>query len=184
MPFPPTPGATMKNLLCLAAVAAVAAPASALAASTPSDANKTNAAKVCKLMKSTAGTTAFTAMIASQNPGTKVTAKNAYGKCVSAAAKKDAAQEKAAKTNANSECKAMTKEQLAAAGFGTKPNAFGKCVSSKAKADKADADEAEVAQARTTANAAKQCKAEKATGRAFGKCVSAKAQAQNDSAQS
>lgn len=170
----------MKKLLCLAAVAVVASPASALAAPTPSAANTTNAAKVCKLVKSTAGATAFTALIASQNPGTKVTANNAYGKCVSAAAKKDAAQEKTAKTNANSACKAMSKEQLAAAGFGDKPNAFGKCVSAKAKATKADADKVEVAKARTTANAAKECKKEGVKGRAFGKCVSAKAQAQND----
>jgi hypothetical protein len=74
----------------------------------------------------------------------------------------------------------MTKEQLQTAGFGDKPNAYGKCVSAKAKSDKADADKTEVAQARTTANAAKQCKAKGLKGKAFGKCVSTTAKAQND----
>ncbi len=170
----------MRKLLCIAAVAAVAVPASALAEA-PSSAHPTNAAKVCKAMKTAAATPeAFTALIALQNPGTKVTAKNAYGKCVSAATKNDAAQEKTARSSARSACKAMTKEQLMAAGFGDKPNAFGKCVSSKAKANKAEGDEAEIAKARKTANAAKRCKAKGLTGRAFGKCVSETAKAQND----
>lgn len=162
----------MKKLLCLAAVAAVGLPASALAAGPPSHATD-NPAKVCKAKRTAAGdSAAFTALIVSENPGAKVTARNAYGKCVSAAARKDAEQRKTAKTNAAKQCKAE----------GLKGRAFGTCVSTKAKAKKAAADQAELAKARARGNAAKQCKAETPAlkGRAFGQCVSTKAKAQND----
>ena len=108
------------------------------------------------------------------------TKKNAYGKCVSQTAKKnaaeDAAQAKEAKTNAAKECKAE----------GLKGREYGKCVSTKAKAEKAAADKEDEAQEDDRINAAKSCKtAKKDTAafaakwgtkkNAFGKCVSATA---------
>lgn len=170
---------SLTKLATGAAMAAMALPTAAVAQTAPApDAeNKTNAAQTCKLMRGTgdASRSAFVALIASQNPGTKVTASNAFGKCVSAAAKKDARQEKTAKSNAAKDCKAQTPAP--------KGRAFGKCVSTKAKAKKAAADKAENEQARETLNAAKFCKAIKPVapkGRAFGKCVSERAKAQND----
>lgn len=153
-----------------------------VAIATAEDAPKTtsNAAQVCKAERTAAGSAeAFRMLIAERNKGTKVTASNAFGKCVSGARKKDAAQTKTAKSSANAECKAMSQEQLAAQ-YGKKRNAFGKCVSDKASSKKAAADAAEVTQARKVGNAAKQCKAKGLKGRKFGACVSSTAKAQND----
>jgi hypothetical protein len=112
------------------------------------------------------------------------TKKNAHGKCVSSTAKKtareDAAQEKAAKTNAAKECKAVKEQQGAA------KNAYGKCVSAKAKEHKAAADKEDRAEQDDRISAAKTCKTAKADADAFatewgtkknayGKCVSATA---------
>ena len=165
----------MKKLLLAAALsAAVVAPSAALAQD-PAPSDFKNAAKYCKEFRDGAGKANFVAMF-----GTK---KNAYGKCVSQTAKKnaaeDAAQEKAAKEAAREECRAVKTE-------GSK-NAFGKCVSTKAKAKKAAADKEDEAQEDDRINAAQSCKAAKkadATAfgtkwgtkkNAFGKCVSATA---------
>ena len=161
----------MKKLLLAAALsAAVIAPAAASAAD-PNPADYKNAAKFCKEFRDGAGKANFVTMF-----GTK---KNAYGKCVSSTAKKDAAedatQEKQAKSEAVQECRAVKVE-------GSK-NAFGKCVSEKAKAKKAAADKEDKAEKTDRINAAKTCKTAKkddpdfakdfGTGKnAYGKCVS------------
>jgi hypothetical protein len=160
----------MKKLLLAAALsAAVIAPAAA-SAQDPAPADFKNAAKYCKEFKKASGAN-FATMF-----GTK---KNAYGKCVSQTAKKDAAEDakqaKQARSEAVEECRAVKTP-------GSK-NAFGKCVSEKAKAKKAAADKEDEAQEDDKTNAAKTCKAAKAnkeqfakdfgTARnAFGKCVS------------
>ena len=161
----------MKKLLLAAALSvAVIAPATA-SAQDPNPADFKNAAKFCKEFRDGAGKANFATLF-----GTK---KNAYGKCVSTTAKKnaaeDAAQEKAAKEAAREECRAVKTK-------GSK-NAFGKCVSEKAKAKKAAADLQEDAQEDDRINAAKSCKAAKKNDpnfatefgtkkNAFGKCVS------------
>jgi hypothetical protein len=159
----------MKKLLLAAALsAAVLAPSAALAQD-PAPSDFKNAAKYCKEFRDGAGKANFVTMF-----GTK---KNAYGKCVSQTAKKNAveddAQAKEAKTNAAKECKAE----------GLKGRAYGKCVATKAKAKKAAADKEDAAQEDDRINAAKSCKAAKADAakfaalygtrkNAFGKCVS------------
>ena len=160
----------MKKLLLAAAVSvAVVAPATAFAQE-PTPSESKNAAKYCKELRAEAGGANFVSMF-----GTK---KNAYGKCVSQTAKKDAAendaQAKAAKTNAAKECKAE----------GLKGREYGKCVSAKAKAKKAAADKEDEAQEDDRINAAQSCKAAKKENaeafstewggkkNAFGKCVS------------
>ena len=158
----------MKKLLLAAALStAIIAPA---AASAQDPATSKNAAKYCKELRDGAGKPNFVSMF-----GTK---KNAYGKCVSQTAKKnaaeDAAQAKEAKTNAAKECKAE----------GLKGREYGKCVSTKAKAKKAAADKEDKAEKKDRINAAQTCKAAKqdnadkfatdfgAKKNAFGKCVS------------
>jgi hypothetical protein len=164
----------MKKLMLAAALSvAVIAPATA-AAQDPSPADFKNAAKFCKEFRDGAGAANFKTMF-----GTK---KNAYGKCVSQTAKKDAAEDatqaKQARSQAVEECRAVKTP-------GSK-NAFGKCVSEKAKAKKAEADAEDEAQEDDKVNAAKSCKAAKTDAakfaadwgtkkNAFGKCVSATA---------
>jgi hypothetical protein len=162
----------MKKLLLAGALCVAAIAPATASAQDPNPADFKNAAKFCKEFRDGAGKANFAAMF-----GTR---KNAYGKCVSQTAKKDAAedaaQKKAAKEAAREECRAMKTK-------GSK-NAFGKCVSEKAKAKKADADAEDEAQEDDKVNAAKTCKAAKkgdaeqfATDfgtrkNAFGKCVS------------
>jgi hypothetical protein len=165
----------MKKLMLAAALSvAVIAPATA-AAQDPNPADFKNAAKFCKEFRDGSGKANFVTMF-----GTK---KNAYGKCVSQTAKKDAAEDatqaKQARSQAVEECRAVKTP-------GSK-NAFGKCVSEKAKAKKAEADAEDEAQEDDKVNAAQSCKADKkadATAfgaewgtkkNAFGKCVSATA---------
>ena len=160
----------MKKLLLAAALsAAVVAPAAAMAQD-PAPSDFKNAAKYCKEFRDGAGKANFVTMF-----GTK---KNAYGKCVSQTAKKnaaeDAAQAKEAKSNAAKECKAE----------GLKGREYGKCVSTKAKAKKAAADKEEAAKGKDRVNAARSCKQAKKDDadkfgedfgtkkNAFGKCVS------------
>lgn len=195
----------MKKYLALGAVLTAAAfPASAPAAA-PTDANESNAAKQCKTMRAGMTRAQFASTITALAKSTKVTERNAFGKCVSFFAKQDAEQEKTAKSSANAECKAQqakTDEEFAAQhsddgndanntfatfyGTGKGKNAFGKCVSSKAKQNKSEADAEDREKAKTVSNAAKECKkpgatAEFGTGKnAFGKCVSAKSKAKND----
>ena len=149
---------TTAALLC----GALALPATAGAAEEPSPANYKNAAKYCKALKAASGDANFKAMFGGGN--------NAYGKCVSKAAKRDAKQEDQAKTNASKQCKAeaaQNPEEFKAAhggktfaefyGTGKKgSNAHGKCVSQKAKANKAEADKQE----KEDVNSAKECRAE------------------------
>ncbi len=187
---------TTAALLC----GALALPATAGAAEEPSPANFKNAAKYCKALKKASGEANFRSMFGG--------GKNAYGKCVSKAAKRDAAQEKQAKTNASKECKA--EEAADPAAFRTKygtgkngANAHGKCVSQKAKQNKAEADKQE----NEDVNSAKACRAEqkqnpeefkaahggktfaefygtnKGNKNAFGKCVSSKSKAKNQDGQ-
>jgi hypothetical protein len=160
----------MKKLLLAAALStAIIAPA---AASAQDPATSKNAAKYCKELRSASGGANFVSMF-----GTK---KNAYGKCVSQTAKKDAAEDaaqaKQAKIDAREECRALKTP-------GSK-NAFGKCVSEKAKAKKAAADKEDKAEKKDRVNAAQTCKAAKkedavkfaadfgAKKKAYGKCVS------------
>ena len=183
----------MKKLLLACAVSAVAIAPATASAQSPSPSDFKNAAKYCKELRSASGSSSnFASMF-----GTK---KNAYGKCVSSTAKQqaneDAAQEKAARTNAAQQCRAERNDAGFAAAHGGKTfaqhygtgangkNAFGKCVSQKARENKAAADAEDEAQQDDRVNAAKTCKAAKrsdsakfaqdyGTGRnAFGKCVS------------
>jgi hypothetical protein len=180
----------MKKLSLAFAVCVTAVAPAAASAADPAPSDFKNAAKYCKALKAASGSS-FASMF-----GTK---KNAYGKCVSSTAKKnateDAAQEKAAKTNAAKECKAERADAGFAAAHGGKTfeqfygtgngkNAHGKCVSQKAKQHKADADNEDKAEAKDRVNAAKTCKAAKKSDpdkfaddygtrrNAFGKCVS------------
>jgi hypothetical protein len=184
----------MRKLLVTAALLSAAVAPAAASAADPAPSDFKNAAKYCKALKAASGAN-FASMF-----GTK---KNAYGKCVSSTAKKqanrDAEQEQAAKTNAAKECKAERADAGFAAAhdgktfeqfYGTNKNgknAYGKCVSSKAKQKKADADDKDAARQKDRVNAAKKCKAAKkddpnafaqmyGTHRnAFGKCVSSTA---------
>ena len=181
----------MRKLLVIAAVLAVAIVPAVASAADPSPSDFKNAAKYCKALKAASGSS-FASMF-----GTK---KNAYGKCVSSTAKKEAAkdekQEDTAKTNAAKECKAERDDAGFADAHGGKTfeqfygtnkngkNAYGKCVSTKAKQKKADADAKDKAKQKDLVNAAKQCKAAKkddpdafadaygSKRNAFGKCVS------------
>ena len=143
-------------LLC----GALVLPATA-GAEEPSQANFKNAAKYCKALRAAAGDANFKAMFGG--------GKNAYGKCVSKAARRDAKQEDTAKTNASKQCKAeaaQNPEEFKAAhggktfaefyGTGNGKNAHGKCVSQKAKENKAAADKQE----KEDVNSAKACRAE------------------------
>ncbi|HET8951991.1 MAG TPA: hypothetical protein VFN44_15830 [Solirubrobacteraceae bacterium] len=162
----------MKKLLIAAALSVVAIAPAAASAQDPDRADYKNAAKYCKEFRDGSGKANFVTMF-----GTK---KNAYGKCVSRTAKKDAAEDatqtKEARSEAVQECRAVKTP-------GSK-NAFGKCVSEKAKAKKAEADAEDEAQEDDRINAAQSCKKAKkddaakfATDfgtkkNAFGKCVS------------
>ncbi len=183
---------TTVGLLC----ASLAIPATAGAADEPTQANFKNAAKYCKALKKSAGDANFKAMFGGKS--------NAYGKCVSKAAKRDQKQEARAKTNASKQCKA--EEAADPAAFKTKygtgkngSNAHGKCVSQKAKENKAAADKQE----KEDVNSAEACRAEQKQNpdefkaahggktfaefygttandkNAFGKCVSLKSKAKN-----
>jgi hypothetical protein len=187
---------TTAALLC----GALALPATAGAAEEPSPANFKNAAKYCKALKAASGDANFKAMFGG--------GKNAYGKCVSKAAKRDAKQEETAKANASRQCKAEAAADPAAfkTTYGTGKNgknAHGKCVSQKAKANKAEADKQE----KQDVNSAQECRAEQKQNpdefkaahggktfaefygtnengkNAFGKCVSSKSKAKNQDGQ-
>ena len=160
----------MKKLLLAAALSAAVVAPSAAMAQDPAPSDFKNAAKYCKEFRDGSGKANFVTMF-----GTK---KNAYGKCVSQTAKKNAAEDdaqaKAAKTNAAKECKAE----------GLKGREYGKCVSTKAKAKKAAADKEDEAQEDDRINAAQSCKKARKDNaeqfgkdygtakNAFGKCVS------------
>jgi hypothetical protein len=145
-------------LLC----GALVLPASAMGDDPPSQQNFKNAAKYCKALRASAGDANFKAMFGGK--------KNAYGKCVSKAARRDAKQEDTAHANAAKQCKAEQAQPDAdfmaahdgktfAQFYGTNEkgtNAYGRCVSQHAKQNKAEADKRE----REDVNSAKECKAE------------------------
>ena len=181
----------MRKLLVTAALLTAAIAPAAASAADPAPSDFKNAAKYCKALKAASGSNFATLF------GTK---KNAYGKCVSSTAKKQAAkddtQAREAVSNAAKECKAERDDPGFAAAHGGKTfeqfygtnkngkNAYGKCVSGKAKAKKAAADQEDKAKQDDRVNAAKSCKKAKkedadqfaedyGTKRnAFGKCVS------------
>jgi hypothetical protein len=124
----------MARVLALCALAAaIAAPAAFSADPVPADYK--NAAKYCKAVRAAKGVEAFQTQY-----GTNKNKKNAYGKCVSQtakakAAKREDAEDTAAESKANAECK---KQQAAdAAKFAQDYKNFGQCV----KATKGDADD-------------------------------------------
>jgi len=138
--------------------------------------SRPNPSRACRGLRSEMGAPAFTALY-----GKTATARNAYGKCVSAWARAQTKDE----LNAAAACNAEQGDATFAAThtgktfaqfYGTDSalaNAFGRCVSTKAKAS---------AQARqqATVSAAKTCLGELNAGRAafrakyrtFGRCVS------------
>jgi hypothetical protein len=181
-----------KALMACGLAAALACPASAFAVK-PVD--KTNAAKECKAER---GTDPATQEAFAAKYGTNANDKNAFGKCVSQKAKEEAAERKAAKSNASKECRAERALDPAAFAekYGTNKNnrnAFGKCVSGKAKKIQKQQDAQDQKVIDATKNAAKECDAErgetaeskqafqdkygknKNDRNAFGKCVSGKA---------
>ena len=174
-----------KTFVAVAAIAALAVPAvSSAHQPKPDKQNKQNAAKFCRALRESAGKDNFRSMF-----GTNKNGKNAFGKCVSKNAKKDARQDVTAHKNAAKDCKAERAQDPAAFQdkYGTgknKKNAYGKCVSQHAKQDKAEMDQQETENA---TNAAQTCRAEKKQDadafrqkygtnknkkNAFGKCVS------------
>jgi len=192
----------MKKLIVGGALAAaLAMPAGAVADGdqAPSQTDTKNAAKYCKALKKGAGAENFKKLFGGK--------KNAFGKCVSQTARKNAAedekQEQEAKQNASQQCRAerQADPQAFADKYGTnknKKNAFGKCVSQQARENKQKADEKDKAEDEAKLNAAKKCKAERkddpaafadkyGTNRnkrnAFGKCVSQTARADQEQQQ-
>lgn len=178
----------------IGAAAVLALPVTATAA--PSKVDKKNAAKECKTELKAIGKKAFGDLYGSKSK------KNALGKCVSKHARSEQKQRKKAKRNAAKDCKAeraadpvaFEEKYRTSKGKGKSKskgkstgNAFGKCVSLTARSKKKDADKKDKARV----NAAKECKAERATDRAafvekygkgrnaFGKCVSATAKAKS-----
>jgi hypothetical protein len=189
-----------KRIATVALLSASLVLPAAAGAEEPSPANFKNAAKYCKALRAASGEANFKAMFGG--------GKNAYGKCVSKAARRDAKQEDQAKTNASKQCKAEEAADPAAfkKKYGTGKNgknAHGKCVSQKAKENKAAADKKE----REDINSAEACRAEQKQNpdefkaahggktfaefygtnandkNAFGKCVSSKSKAKNQDGQ-
>ena len=168
-------------VLLVAIVASLFVPAGALAAG-PSKADKTNAAKQCRAER---GDTSATREAFAAKYGTNANKKNAFGKCVSRKAREEQRERRAAKREAQKDCRAE----------GKRGAAFRKCVSKKAKAEKRKLDRADRAARVKQRNAAKECDEERGdtpTSRtafatkygtnandknAFGKCVSQKAKA-------
>jgi hypothetical protein len=171
----------MRKIAALAVTAALALPAAAFADGT---ADGTSPAQSCKDQRTAIGATAFKDLY-----GTNKNRSNAFGKCVSRQARAQRAATQDAKDNAPAKCRAERDADAAAfaAKYGSNrrgTNAFGKCVSQTAKAEATDAVEQ---QNDATIDAAKDCKAERASDpaafadkygtnennrNAFGKCVS------------
>jgi hypothetical protein len=175
-----------KAILTMGVIAAVIVPAVAIGSP------QTSAEKQCRAERTAMGTATFKLTY-----GTNANRSNAFGKCVSQHTKTNTHIEANAKSSAKNAC---TTEQAADPAafdqkYGTGPqhkNAFGKCVSQTAKAK---ADAAEQANQQAEVNAARTCKAERASlgatafadkygtnhnkRNAFGKCVSQHAKAQS-----
>ena len=171
----------MKKIV-IAGIAALAIPAGTAFAQDSTPTPKEAAKAACKAQRDQMGKATFKATYGA----------NAFGKCISAAAK----LEKENTAEAKSTCKAEQADPNFAASHGGKTfeqfygtnksgkNAYGKCVSGKAKAASKEDVEDRV-------NAAKTCKQWRAANGAdwapyagkkngFGKCVSTQAKAQND----
>jgi hypothetical protein len=148
----------------------------AKAASQAEQQSRPNPSRSCRGLRSQMGAQAFAALY-----GKNATARNAYGKCVSAWARAQTHNE----LNAAAQCSAEQNDAAFAAAHGGKTfaqfygtdtslaNAFGQCVSAKAKT-------AGQTQQRATVSAAKTCLGELNANRAaftakyrtFGRCVS------------
>ena len=185
----------MKKHLALGAVLALGLPGVALAADDAPTA-KQNAAQACRAEQK-ANPEVFTTTYGGK--------KNAFGKCVSQTARKDAAedakQREQARKNASQQCREerASGEQAFNERYGTNANnknAFGKCVSQKARENKQEADEQDEAEEQQRLNAAQRCKAARKASsaefakkygekrNAFGKCVSQTARGEGETPQS
>ena len=184
-----------KAIVALGVAASLLLPASALGVK-PVD--KRNAAKECRAER---GTDPATREAFRLKYGTNENKKNAFGKCVSQRTREEAAERRAARSQAAKDCRAErgtdpAMQEAFRQKYGTNPNkrnAFGKCVSTHAKEIAQQEDSQDMAVIEATKNAAKECDAERGdtpeseaafqeqygTNRnkknAFGKCVSAKA---------
>jgi hypothetical protein len=186
----------MRKFVIFAGVlGALALPGSAQAGESTSPADRQNAAQECRLER---GATAATREAFALKYGTNDSKANAFGKCVSKAAREERMQRAKAKTGAPQACRTeegTTPESKAAFAhkYGTNgkgKNAFGKCVAATASELKQQADGQDRKDATARKSAAKQCNDERGTtaasreaftskygtgseGRnAFGKCVS------------
>ena len=182
----------MRKLMILAGVlGALATPVSAQATETDNQ----NAAQECRFER---GATAPTREAFAAKYGTNASKANAFGKCVSRAAREERVQRAQAKAHAPQACtteRGTTAESKAAFELkygtnGNRKNAFGKCVSAKAGELKQQADAKDHDDAVARKSAAKSCNAERGTtaasrkafkekygtnaskANAFGKCVS------------
>jgi hypothetical protein len=137
--------------------------------------SRPNPSRSCRVLRTQMGAQAFTALY-----GKSATARNAYGKCVSAWARNQSKNElnaaAACGTEQSDATFAATHAKTFAQFYGTDAalaNAFGRCVSSKAKV-------AGHTQQQATVSAAKTCRGEMNANRAafnmkyrtFGRCVS------------
>jgi hypothetical protein len=191
----------MKKLLTIGCAAlACLAPAAASAKDHPA---KTSASKFCKQLAAASGgkhSETYAAAVRTLFPDArKVTARNAYGKCVSAKTRENETETAQAAQQAQKNAAKTCKEQRSTdpAGFatqwGSKKNAYGKCVSATARAQQQQAQDAQQAEDASTLNAAKTCKAQRKSDpsgfatqwgtrrNAFGKCVSATAKREQQS---
>jgi len=100
--------------------------------------NDANAAQTCKAQQADPNFSAnHGGKTFQQFYGTNKNGKNAFGKCVSAAASKSADEDAQADSSAAKTCKAAKAADPTAfaAKWGSKKNAFGKCVSATAKTE-------------------------------------------------
>ena len=143
----------------IAAGAALALAQPAHADNPPTSDDRRNAAQECRFER---GTSSATREAFAQKYGGR---RNAFGKCVSAKAREESRERKAATSSSSAACKAergTTKESRAAfeQKYGTntnKRNALGKCVSAKARAAENAADAADRDAAKDRKRAAKAC---------------------------
>lgn len=162
----------MKKIISMLALgAALAVPAFAVAVE-PTPTDQKNAAKECKALLASMGTTNFRTEF-----GKPAGSKNAYGKCVSKKSREEAAERKAAKSNASKDCKAERAADRTA--FDGQYRNLGACVSKKAKENKAASDQAD----NDKISASEYCRGQQTADKAafdaayrnFGACVSKRA---------
>jgi hypothetical protein len=191
----------MRKTLIIAGVAGtLLLPAAAQASDTPTGTDTANATQECRFER---GATAATREAFAARYGTNHNRANAFGKCVSAKARDEAAERDSAATGASQACRTErgttpASEAAFALKYGTNKNgknAFGKCVSQQAKAAKDAADQKDRQADTKRKSAAKQCADERGTtvasraaftkkygttasgSNAFGRCVSKVAKA-------